>query len=289
MAENVEDDLPEVDFDDLSPPAKKKRIGVYRRIIEDIFERHFSVGKTEFEFERDEIETTATRLNVKAPKNLGDVIYAYRYRQALPKTILDAQPEGLFWLILGAGDARYRFKLSKLSHIKPQTGLLVRKLPDATPEIIGRYALGDEQALLAKVRYNRLIDIFLGIAAYSLQNHLRTKIPNYGQIEIDEIYAGVDSRGVQYVVPVQAKGKKDKLGVIQTIQDTAFCQWNDKYKDCIPRTVSAQFMDDGVIAMFELSFDSDEVSIVREQHYRLVPAIDIGATDLLRYRRSDQA
>jgi hypothetical protein len=31
-------------------------------------------------------------------------------------------------------------------------------------------------------RYNRLIDIFLGISAYSLQNHLRTGIPTYGQI-----------------------------------------------------------------------------------------------------------
>jgi len=47
------------------------------------------------------------------------------------------------------------------------------KIPDATPEIVAAYALSDEQALLAKVRYNRLLDIFLGVAAYSLQNHLR--------------------------------------------------------------------------------------------------------------------
>lgn len=47
------------------------------------------------------------------------------------------------------------------------------KTPDATPEIAAAYALSDEQALLAKVRYNRLLDIFLSVAAYSLQNHLR--------------------------------------------------------------------------------------------------------------------
>ena len=58
------------------------------------------------------------------------------------------------------------------------------KIPDATPEIIAAYALGDdEQALLAKVRYNRLIDIFLGLTTYSLQNHLRTYVAGMGQIE----------------------------------------------------------------------------------------------------------
>jgi len=39
------------------------------------------------------------------------------------------------------------------------------------------YALGDEQALLAKLRYNRLLDIFTGVVCYSLQNHLRTNVP----------------------------------------------------------------------------------------------------------------
>ena len=44
------------------------------------------------------------------------------------------------------------------------------KLPDAAPEIVFACALSDGQALLAKIRHNRLIDIFLGIAAFSLQN-----------------------------------------------------------------------------------------------------------------------
>lgn len=47
--------------------------------------------------------------------------------------------------------------------------------------------MSDEQALLARVRYNRLLDIFLGLATYSLQNHLRTSVTDIGQIEVDEI------------------------------------------------------------------------------------------------------
>ena len=68
------------------------------------------------------------------------------------------------------------------------------------------YAFNDEQALLARVRYNRLIDVFLGIACYSLQNHFRTTVSGIGQVETDEVYVGVDKSGAHYVVPVQAKG-----------------------------------------------------------------------------------
>lgn len=284
MADDIEDIVEELDEDQLPPAEKTKRIGAYQAIVEDIFARNYKAGADEFEFEREEIAATAARIGVKAPKNLGDVVYSYRYRRALPKSILDTQPKDRYWLILGAGDARYRFRLSSLSHVEPTKGLLVRKIPDATPQIIARYALGDEQALLAKVRYNRLIDTFLGITAYSLQNHLRTKIPNYGQIEIDELYVGVDSQGAQYIVPVQAKGGSDKLGVIQTIQDVTFCQTQARYKDCVPRTVSAQFMGDDIIAMFELNFDGNDVSIVREKHYKLVSADKIAASDLAAYK-----
>ncbi len=244
-------------------------------------------GMIEFDFAREDIGVIAAELNVTIPKNLGDVIYTFRYRKPLPKAILDTQPDHLYWLILGAGDAKYRFRLSRLCYIEPTRGLLVRKIPDATPEIIAQYALSDEQALLAKVRYNRLIDIFLGVTAYSLQNHLRTKIPNYGQIEIDELYVGVDSQGAQFIVPVQAKGGNDKLGVIQTIQDVTFCQTQERYKHCVPRTVSAQFMDGDVIAMFELTFDGDDVSIVREKHYRLVGASEITPAELAVYKLPD--
>lgn len=66
-----------------------------------------------------------------------------------------------------------------------------------------------------------------------------------------------------------------------------FCQTQGRYKDCVSRTVSAQLMEDNVIAMFELTFDGDEVSIVKERHYKLVPAKDIGSADLTTYKLPD--
>jgi acyl transferase domain-containing protein len=159
---------------------------------------------------------------------------------------------------------------------------VVVKIPDSTPEIIRASALGDEQALLALVRYNRLIDVFLGLTAYSLQNHLRTTAPGIGQAEVDEVYVAVDRHGAQYVLPVQAKGGNDQIGVVQAEQDIAVC--HEKFSGFTPRPIAAQFMADGVIALFELTVQEDEIRVVREAHYRLVPHSEITDADRAAYR-----
>ncbi|MBU9292116.1 endonuclease [Burkholderia multivorans] len=253
----------------------------YKSIIAEIFNAHYVAGATEVEFEREEIRATADKLGVKVPDNLGDVPYRFRYRTELPEAIRKTAATGMEWIIKGVGRSKYQFKQVKLNRIVPREELVTIKVPDSTPEIIAAYALGDEQALLAKVRYNRLVDVFLGITAYSLQNHLRTTVKGIGQIEIDEVYVGLDRHGRQFVVPVQAKGGSDKHGVVQTQQDIACCA--EKFASLGCRPVSAQFMSNGRIAMFELTVEDDEVKVVDEKHYQLVPATDISAEDLRNY------
>lgn len=204
--------------------------------------------------------------------NLGDILYSFRFRRSLPQSILDTQQEGLQWRIRLAGRGTYRFSLSRSLHIEPNESLITIKVPDATPEIISKYALTDEQALLAKVRYNRLIDTFLGVTTYSLQNHLRTSVDGIGQIEVDELYVGIDRNGRHYIIPVQAKGGNDKLSPAQAEQDIAFC--GEKFPDLQCRAVNAQFLEDGVIALLEVAICDDEIRTVEEKHYMLVPARD---------------
>lgn len=253
----------------------------YQAIIARVFFDHYVDGATEFEFTRSEFVAIAESLKIALPKNVGDLIYSFRYRNDLPEAICTTAADGLEWIIEGAGRARYRFKQVRLNRIVPREELLTIKVPDATPEIIAAYALNDEQALLAKVRYNRLIDVFLGIAAFSLQNHLRTTVKNIGQIEIDEIYVGIDRNGRQFVVPVQAKGGSDKHGIVQTQQDILCCA--EKFPKLICRAVSVQFMSEERIAMFELTVQSSEVKVVDERHYQLVPATSISLDDLQQY------
>jgi len=266
-----------------SAPAKKANR--YQTILVTIFQGHYKTNENAFDFERGEIEIVAKRLKIKLPKNVGDVLYSQRYRTELPQAIRSVTPSGHEWVILPAGRGRYRFQLIRgSSRVLPRVDASIIKVPDATPEIIAANAKTDEQALLARVRYNRLIDIFLSITAYSLQNHLRTSVQDMGQIEIDEIYVGVNREGQQFIVPVQGKGGSDQLSIIQTIQDLACCR--EKFAGLTCRPVSAQFMDDGVIAMFELKEHEQIPRIAEEKHYKLVPADKIDAKDLESYRAS---
>ncbi len=145
------------------------------------------------------------------------------------------------------------------------------------------YALNDEQAVLAKLRYNRLLDIFTGVTCYSLQNHLRTAVKGIGQIETDEIYIGIDKRGAHYIIPIQAKGHKDKISTIQIEQDIEMCA--DKFPNLLCRPVAAQFMADDLIALFEFERQKSKIAVITEKHYKLVPPEEIEAADLEAYRK----
>lgn len=277
----VDDDTPESE-DDIQPAKGSKKAVGYDLIIAHIFFDYYKKGVKEFVFTRPEIIAAK---NLHAPDldlNPGDVPYSYRYRRALPERITDTQPKGLEWIIEGAGRSRYRFRLAKATRIVPSATLVSVAIPDSTPEIIRAYALDDEQALLAIVRYNRLIDTFLGLTTYSLQNHLRTAVKGIGQIEIDELYIGLDKHGSHYVIPVQAKGGKDKIGVVQTGQDIAFA--TEKFPGMRCRPIAAQFMSDKVIALFELTLKDGDVKVVEERHYKLVPADKLDRTAIKTYR-----
>jgi hypothetical protein len=169
-----------------------------------------------------------------------------------------------------------------LTAIAPRQDLAETKIPDATPGIIEKYALTDEQALLAKLRYNRLIDVFTGVTCYSLQSHLRTTVPGMGQVETDEVYVGVDRAGVHYVLPVQAKGGRDRQSVVQIEQDFALCR--KKFPAMVCRPIAAQFMRGDLIALIELEVNGEEPAVLREKHYRLVPQEEVTAENLSLYR-----
>jgi hypothetical protein len=260
----------------------KKRKPIYASIIEKIFESKFKPGLKEIDFEREDIVKFGKKLKIDLPKNLGDLVYSFRYRAAFPAGIQSKAPKGQAWIIRPAGRAKYRFVLIADKPIAPNEQMTATKVPDSTPGVIAKYALTDEQALLARVRYNRLVDIFLGIACYSLQNHLRTTAPNIGQVETDELYIGVDRRGSHYVVPIQAKGGKDRLSVVQIEQDIAVCA--SKFPSLICRPIAAQFMKEDVIALFEFEQYEGGPGVAMEKHYKLVSPDEVTEADLNLYR-----
>jgi hypothetical protein len=254
----------------------------YSLILEKIFFAHFKKGDSIVSFEREEIEQAAAKLGIKLPKNLGDLVYSFRFRTELPKSIRDTAPKDKAWVIKLAGKGRYEFVAERQWVIEPRSGLIRIKAPDATPGIIARYALDDEQALLALVRYNRLVDVFTGVASYSMQNHLRTTVEGIGQVEVDELYVGLDKRGAHFVFPVQAKGGKDRMSTVQIEQDIAMCA--EKFPALVCRPIGAQFLPDGGICMMEFAQTNEGLRLVSERHYQLVPKEALKDEDIALYR-----
>lgn len=180
------------------------------KVIINVFKKRYRKGATTIPFSMDDIRDAIKAVSRENPayqeNNVADVRYQYTSgRRSLPKEIDTLGP----WMIEGRGKANYAFvRLKESPQVKISSDLHVILLPDATPEIVMEYAGSDEQGILAKLRYNRILDIFLGVTCYHLQNHWRTSVKNKGQLEVDDLYVGLDVDGKQYVVPIEAKGRK---------------------------------------------------------------------------------
>lgn len=268
----------------------------YARIFSTLFDRHPDALQTGFVWQREDIENISKELGIKTPKNLGDTIYSYRHRKELPDAILSRAPQGYAWLLLPHGRSAYRFVLAHRTFLEADQSLPVADIPDATPQIVAKYAQSDEQAVLARIRYCRLVDMFLGLASFHLQSHLRTTIAKFdgAQTELDEIYVGVDGSGRQFVIPIQAKGLKDKIGAVQVVTDHHACL--EKFPTMIPRTLvaktTAEEEVDGFGRVFTITLleasvsDGHNVKINRQARFRIVPSAMISGEQLSKSRDS---
>ena len=68
-----------------------------------------------------------------------------------------------------------------------------------------------------------------------------------------------------HVIPVQAKGGRDELNIVQIEQDMALC--DSRFPELICRPVAAQFMHDDEIALFAFEKIDGEVNILTERHW----------------------
>ena len=256
------------------------RITKYDRIISQVF-RTYDDGAASFTFPRIAIAEAADAQGLSAPKNVGDVIYTYRSRRDLPAEIQQRAEAGREWIIRTVGTAQYEFVQVRWGGAQPSQSLAETLIPDSTPALIEKYRQSDEQALLAIIRYNRLIDVFTKLSCFSVQSHLRTNLEGISQVEIDELYVGIDRRGAHYVLPVEVKSRTDRLGAAQV--SNLFALADQKFPALISRPIGAQFVTDDLIALFEFErgVNNLDLSVVAEKHYRLVPADDI-PDDLIR-------
>lgn len=253
----------------------------YIQVMRELFREKWYRGSNGFEWQRDDITRIASSLQIQVPKNLGDNIYAIRHgREDLPDEIRKLAPLGNSWLLLPNGRSGYKFFLGACAFL-PLANIPPILIPDSTPQIVARYAQRDQQAALARIRYCRLVDIFLGVASFHLQGHLRTSMAHFSgsQTELDELYVGIDGSGVQYVIPIQARGDQERIGTVPLICDHYVCE--EKFSSMVGRILAAKTVriEQGpdhaqifTIALIEVKVQGYNVTKIREAHYKLVPA-----------------
>jgi hypothetical protein len=220
---------------------------VAEALIAEVFRERHEPGATQVPFTRDDIIDAAVRIGVARPKNIGGVIYQYRYMKPMPDSVAADAPADTEWVIRGRGSAKYAFEAVPHAWFTPSEDVPEILVPSATPRLIEQHALDDEQALLSTVRHASLVSLATGVVAHHLQSHVRSTIAS-GQVELDDLYVGIDDTGQQYSIPVEAKAGSGAISLIQVEQGAEFCLTKKPETVCLP--LGIQRLADGTIHFF---------------------------------------
>lgn len=231
----------------------------YDEVISLVFERlvqHYGLADVRLPFDKNFLDEIANELGIK---NIPDIIYSYRSgRRTFPPSIAAYGN----WIIKGEGKGKYAFaKLETAVELMLPTDLEITPIPNATPEIVLKFAKGDEQSMLVQIRYNRLIDVFTGLTTYHLQSHVRAYVQDIGQIEIDDLYLGVNTDGQWFCIPVEAKptGLKDQLNRIQISSMVAYAE--QEFPELIIRPIGVKAGSDRSLFFVEFTATSDPLEL----------------------------
>jgi hypothetical protein len=246
--------------------SKKSNAHAYDQVITAVFRKRFGKEADVIPFSKDDLIDAANEAGLRI-KNVADILYTFRSRRDLPPEL---QAKGN-WVIASHGSGRYAFERVKgKSAVEIPTHIKTYPIPYAVPEIVATHIAGDEQGLLTIVRYNRLLDVFTGVACFHLQSHVRTQVRNHGQVEVDDLYVGVDKNGAGYVLPIEAKAENESLGIDKAVALTLFAKEKYPRLICRPIAVIRQSADTFVCIEFEPSLQTSKVSILDMRRYRLV-------------------
>jgi hypothetical protein len=217
--------------------------------------------------------------------NVPDIKYTFDARRDFPAAIAG---DG-YWAIVGRGKGKYRFvRMPHRNLISLATDLPVaieenRKKTDETPRIVRMVLGNDEQATMARVRWNHLVRDFTGLqTVYQLQGHERTTV-SAGQIEIDEAYIGEDASGNTYLMPLSAKGGNDMLSYTQALNLNLYVSDNSnqhhrewrrrRYHGLLWRALGAVAEGPRSVVLIEFSNETDvrKIQVLKARRYTFDP------------------
>lgn len=207
----------------------------------------------------------------KVVKNVPDIKYTYDARRNFPAEMEQAGP--LTWLQVSKG--HYKFAKTARRNLivlpdslprVPTTEFVVDQTPKFITEMLGN----DEQAVFTRVRNAGLISTFLGFQAMAIQGHHRTSV-SYGQIEIDEVQAGVE--GTQgTIVPISGKGGQDKLSWSQALNLNTYGKEKSRLPNLAIKSLGLWRDDQNTVWVVQFTPHTDihQIDIVKARRFKFI-------------------
>ena len=244
-------------------------LSLYDEVILEVFNNHFVTGSDRLIFKKDELTEIYNEHGIIV-RNIPDIIYTYRARRSLPPQILSTGN----WAIEPAGRGAYAFRLLRNApHFDiPFYDYEPIEIFNALPEVVEGLLRQDEQSLLTRLLYNRLVDIFSGLTCFLIQNHYRSFVMDMGEVEVDALYVGVNSSGALFVLPLEAKSQSETemIGRIQISQMAKLVRQD--FPDLQRRILAVKALLDDTIAIVEFNDneDPDDIKILSVRRYKLI-------------------
>ena len=250
--------------------TRNQALSQYDEVILSVFSHHYREGAKYLKFQKDELADACRKYGITV-RNIPDIIYTYRTgRRMLPPKILATG----HWAIAPAGRGAYAFRLLRNPpHFDiPFKDYAPVDIYNAIPEVVEGLLRRDEQSLLTRILYNRLVDIFTGLTCFHIQNHHRSFVADMGEVELDSLYVGMDKKGALYVLPIEAKSQAESemIGRIQVSQMAKLVRQD--FSRLSRRVLAVKDLADGTIAMVEFDDheEPDDFGIVSVSRFRLI-------------------
>jgi hypothetical protein len=214
-------------------------------------------------------DAVADNLIPRIIKNPADIKYTFDARRELPIEVEQCGP--ITWLQTAKGC--YKFKRTRRKNIIDLDSFMVGQPPlehvaDQTPPFIASLLGSDEQATFTRVRNAGLISSVLGFQSWPIQGHHRTTV-SYGQIEIDEVQAGLDGQKGT-IVPISGKGGQDKLSWSQALNLNTYGKEKAPLPDLAVRSIGLWRDDMETVWIVEFSphLDIDEIEVTKIRRFK---------------------
>jgi hypothetical protein len=253
---------------------QERKPGVYRAIMLWVFHnRPKDPSSGDLLFTQADLRHAATELGLEA-RNFPDLTYNLRSRSVLPAEITEAG----YTAIAIRGRGKYALVTGEDKVEVPAGTEVVEFSTAKIPRAIRDILRADEQSILSAIRYLDIVTAFMGVRAYHLQGHLRTSGSLGQQVEADDVWVGVKPDKSRMILPVEAKGPRERIGRHQMMSTIDAVLKKITGFPVVP--LAAQLEESGLLVLIEFAFQLADRTIasvapIRFKRYRLKPKLPL--------------